>query len=100
MSVVFFRQEEQWDSGICMQGLNLLAHAQMLEISTGSECGGHGRCGKDRMRIAPEDQHKVSPVTAIERIHLKPEEIASGVRLGCQCFPESDGINLQVFLRE
>jgi hypothetical protein len=29
---------------------------------------------------------------------LKPDEIAAGVRLGCQCFPESDGISLRVFL--
>jgi ferredoxin len=99
MSVIFVRGEEQYDSGISMQGLNLLAHAQMIELSLGSTCGGHGKCGKDRIRISPQDQHKVSPITAIEKAHLKPDEIAAGMRLGCQCFPESDGISLQVFLQ-
>ncbi|MBU6155137.1 MAG: hypothetical protein KGP28_12610 [Bdellovibrionales bacterium] len=99
MSVVFIRGQEQWDTGISMQGLNLLAHAQMIELPIGSTCGGHGKCGKDRIRISLEDQHKVSPITAIEKAHLKPDELAVGVRLGCQCFPDSDGISLQVFLQ-
>ena len=98
MSVVFIRGAEEFDSGIAMQGLNLLAHAQMIELSLGSECGGHGKCGKDRVRILPEDRSKTSPVTAIERVHLRPEDLEAGMRLGCQCFPVSDGISLRVFL--
>jgi ferredoxin len=98
MSVVFVRGTEEFDSGVAMQGLNLLAHAQMIELSLGSECGGHGKCGKDRVRVPAEDRPKTSPVTAIERAHLRPEEIEAGIRLGCQCFPESDGVRLRVFL--
>ena len=98
MSVVFVRGTEEFDSGVAMQGLNLLAHAQMIELSLGSECGGHGKCGRDRVVISPEDRHKVSPPTAIESAQLSAAQLGAGMRLGCQCFPESDGLNLRVFL--
>ncbi|MBL7716227.1 MAG: hypothetical protein JNL01_12250 [Bdellovibrionales bacterium] len=67
--------------------LNVLAHSQLGEIFIGSQCGGHGKCGKDRVRIDPKDQSRLSPVTSAERLHLSEGQIAEGYRLGCQCWP-------------
>ena len=81
----------------CHRSLNLLAHAQIEELDIGSQCGGHGHCGKDRIQvIAPKNQ--LSSVTAQERIHLSEEELQSGWRLGCQCWPEEDDLELEVSL--
>lgn len=75
--------------------LNLLAHAQSIELEIGSRCGGHGVCGGDRVRIlAPSP--KLSAVTDAERRHLSKDEIARGYRLACQCFPESSDFSLRV----
>ena len=75
------------DSGFCDRNLNLLAHAQAIELETGSRCGGHGVCGGDRVRI--ESASRLSPLTEAEKEHLSPEEIQSGWRLACQCFPDN-----------
>ena len=45
-----------------------------------------------------KDGADLSPVTEIEKRHLSPGEIASGVRLACQCFPERDGAEIEVTL--
>ena len=42
-------------------------------------CGGHGRCGKCRVKVTGE----VSPLTGRERAVLSEAEIAEGVRLAC-----------------
>lgn len=83
------------DSEFCARQLNLLAHAQAIELDVGSECGGHGVCGKDRVRIAEGDRSKVSPVTDRERSHLSSAELAEGWRLACQAFPEADDSEIQ-----
>jgi|GEM_PF-6095785 len=98
MSVVFVRGDEEFDSGMCLKGLNLLGHAQMIELFIGSECGGHGKCGKDRVRLGSEDQAKVNPPTAIERIHLGERGLSDGFRLACQCFPDRDDSRIKVIL--
>jgi ferredoxin len=82
-------------TGFCLRGLNLLAHAQAIELDIGSECGGHGVCGRDRVRVSGGE---VSPVTDAERRHLTAAELAAGWRLGCQCFPERDGASLRAEL--
>jgi ferredoxin len=82
------------DSGLCEPQLNLLAHAQAIELDIGSECGGHGVCGGDRVRIPEAFRDDFSRVTAEEREHLSPEELENGWRLGCQCFPERAGLEL------
>ena len=77
--------------------LNLLAHAQILELDTGSECGGHGICIKDRMRIDPAMQKQnLNPPTEIERRKLKAAELNQGIRLACQAFPNPGCIRLEV----
>lgn len=82
-------------AGICDRNLNLLAHAQLVELDIGSECGGHGICGKDRLKLAPEARALVSPPTEEEREHLSKEQLAQGWRLGCQCYPEKSGMRIE-----
>ena len=68
--------------------LNLLAHAQMAEISVGSQCGGHGACGRDRLVISPNLQLRFfNQPTHLEEKHLSCTQILEGFRLACQCFP-------------
>lgn len=69
--------------------LNILAHAQLIETEIGSVCGGHGHCGKDKIKITT-GLEKTSKVTSKEEHHLSSQELNSGIRLGCQCFPEDE----------
>ncbi len=75
--------------------LNLLAHAQTLELEVGSRCGGHGICGGDRIRIL-DPAPRLSRITDAERRHLTKAELAAGYRLACQCFPETVEFSLRV----
>ncbi len=88
----------KFDSGECLRGLNLLGHAQWIELDLGSTCGGHGKCGLDRIFLNAQDQAKVNPVTEIEKNHLTAEEIAKGYRLACQTFPNRDGDEIMAHL--
>ncbi len=78
------------------RSLNLLAHAQVAEVGVGSVCGGHGRCGKDRVRVvfAAEQNANLNAPTAEERSHLSAAELSQGFRLACQVFPGSDGCSV------
>jgi ferredoxin len=95
MPIRFIKPEGEYEVG-CYRSLNLLAHAQMIELNIGSECGGHGVCGKDRIQILPIDQIKISPPTDHETEHLSVQEIADGYRLACQCFPSEDDLSFSV----
>ena len=83
------------DAGFCERNLNLLAHAQSLELDIGSLCGGHGICGGDRIRLNSAQQKLVSPPTEAERERLSAEELALGFRLACQCFPEKNNTEIR-----
>lgn len=79
--------------------LNLLAHAQSAEIDIGSQCGGHGVCGKDRVLIRdPAQRESLSPLTECERNHLSEIEIEAGWRLACQTFPNHSDRHLDIEL--
>lgn len=84
-------------TGICDPNLNLLAHAQSIELEIGSRCGGHGICGRDRIRVLNSD--KLSPITDDERSHLSKGELANGWRLACQCFPQEKDLDLHCVYR-
>jgi ferredoxin len=73
---------------LCEPQLNLLAHAQTIELDIGSLCGGHGICGGDRVRVPEGARSLLSPPTREEREHLGESGLAAGLRLACQCFPE------------
>lgn len=93
--------EAEEDSGLCERNLNLLAHAQAIELGIGSRCGGHGICGGDRVRIEPGEGGTplLSPVSEAEREHLSKDEIAQGWRLACQCYPEKSDQLIRVSYR-
>ncbi len=96
MSIRFKASENQTlhDTEICERNLNLLAHAQCIELEIGSRCGGFGECGGDRIRIDLAHQKDFSPLTEAEREHLSPDEIAAGWRLACQCFPQKNDLEI------
>jgi ferredoxin len=96
MTVRFVKPTHEHDTGLCERNLNLLAHAQAIELDIGSRCGGHGICGGDR--IKPDNAALLSPITDAERGHLTPEELAQGWRLACQCFPQEGDKNIQIIL--
>ena len=89
-TVTFIREKDQarYDTRTCEPQLNLLAHAQIIELEIGSSCGGHGICGGDRICISPSQKRYFSAPTEEERRHLSAAEIDAGWRLACQCFPE------------
>jgi len=89
--IVFVRSEGSFEVDFCEPQLNLLAHAQAIELDVGSRCGGHGICGGDRVKIDLSVEARevhLSRVTADEREHLTDEELHEGWRLACQCFPQ------------
>ncbi len=93
---------QSWSTDFCEPHLNLLAHAQALEIGIGSRCGGHGVCGGDKVRVwvrlddVKPGLEALSPITDQEREHLSAEELDSGYRLACQCYPNRSDLKLRV----
>jgi len=79
----------------CYRSLNLLAHAQIEDLDIGSQCGGHGICGGDRILVQTERKN-LSELTEAELRLLKPEEIQAGYRLACQCWPSEDDLEISV----
>jgi len=67
--------------------LNILAHAQILEIDIGSECGGHGICGKDRIFVQNTPQEALSSPSELEIQHLGRSLVQKDTRLACQAYP-------------
>ncbi len=79
----------------CYRNLNLLAHAQMEEIDLGSQCGGHGKCGMDRIQIL-NGRESISPPNEIETRHLSEQAIDQGWRLACQAWPDQETVPIEV----
>ena len=65
---------------------SLLQSAVPGVASAAMPCGGHGKCGKCKVRAAGA----LSPVTAAERHFLTDDELAAGMRLACQTFAEGN----------
>ena len=70
--------------------LNLLAHAQIVERSLQSRCGGHCECCTCRVLVI---EGRVSAMKDDERTLLSKARVLSNDgapqwRLACQCFPE------------
>lgn len=70
--------------------LDLLSGAGETHIS--APCGGHGRCGKCRVRIAGA----VTPPDETERRRLSADELAAGIRLGCRAFTAGGDVEVEV----
>jgi 2Fe-2S ferredoxin len=85
MAPIIFSNDQHTVHVPCVEGLNLLGHAQLEEIQTGSRCGGYGECGADRLQLTQGAEY-LTPLTDAEREHLSVLEIDQGFRLGCQAF--------------
>ncbi len=97
-------QGQSFKTDFCEPNLNLLAHAQALEIGVGSKCGGHGVCGADIVRVWVPAEEAAGPAalsayTEAEIRHLGAEKLAQGYRLACQCYPNKKGLHLKVEAR-
>jgi ferredoxin len=92
---IHFKSKTATTTVPCMRSLNLLGHAQIEEIELGSRCGGYGECGGDKIQIMA-GQEFLTSVTTSEKEHLTAEELQKGIRLGCQCFPQSDNVEIEV----
>ncbi len=79
----------------CYRGLNILGHAQIEEVDLGSQCGGHGICGRDRIQISIGKEN-VSLPNETEHQHLSVQEIKEGWRLACQTWPHRDEDEISV----
>jgi ferredoxin len=99
MAVRFFRDGKMISEVTCLQGLNLLGHAQMEDLETGSECGGHGRCGKDRVHVGEKHRQYLNAPTFYENKLLTVKMIEEGWRLACQAFPNENDLELDVTLQ-
>src|SRR5438874_1124845 len=76
--------------------LNLLAHAQLLERSVQSRCGGHCECGTCRVAISGG---RVSASRDAERELLaRVGSVGNAdprIRLACQTYPEKDQVGAE-----
>jgi uncharacterized 2Fe-2S/4Fe-4S cluster protein (DUF4445 family) len=68
-------------------GASLLDAARQAGVELVSLCGGVGLCQGCRLRLA---RGEASPVNRLEQDALGEADIASGYRLACQTYPESD----------
>jgi ferredoxin len=78
-----------------LTGLNLLGHAQLEELNIGSKCGGHGKCGADRVCVTEGTGHLSAPSEPEIRL-LGHEAISGGVRLACQTFPNNEDATIKL----
>lgn len=97
--MIHFLKEKKEYSIETESHLNLLGHAQLIELDVGSECGGHGICGKDRILIENLNREDFSPPTEAEKKHLSLEEIEKGIRLSCQCFPRDEKVTAKIQIK-
>ncbi len=69
--------------------LNLLAHADMIDLDLPQACGGQAECGTCRVRVVSGE---VTPPTPDE-LELRarfPRRFAEGERLSCRARPRGD----------
>jgi len=67
---------------LCEQGSGFLSVLLEKNVFVDNPCNGTGVCGKCKVRVYGADA-AVSKMEETERSLLKPEEIASGIRLAC-----------------
>ena len=70
----------------CPSGVRLVEYLRKKECGLRTPCGGHGSCGKCRVKVMKGDV----PVNGADRIHLSEKQLAEGIRLGCQIFTTED----------
>jgi uncharacterized 2Fe-2S/4Fe-4S cluster protein (DUF4445 family) len=73
--------------GACRGDQALVELTRALGVDLISLCGGHGHCGRCRVRIVAG---AVSEPTQTEHEQLTSQEIESGLRLACRTWPRGD----------
>ena len=73
--------------GLCRADEALVELTRALGVELISVCGGHGHCGRCRVRIV---SGAVSEPSQAEREQLTDEELAAGMRLACRTWPRGD----------
>lgn len=68
------------------EGTTLFNAAHWIGLPIESTCGGHGTCGKCRVRVLAGEVG----ITPADRRHLSEEELAAGWRLACECVLSDD----------
>ncbi len=71
-------------------GESVLAHARRAGVPLLAPCGGEGRCGKCRVRVAGRTKGGDDPGA------LSPEELRTGIRLACRCLPLPGAVTVTV----
>ncbi len=66
------------------KGESLLSALLRSHIYVNAVCGGHGLCGKCRVRMLSG----VTEATAADRRFFREEELVDGMRLACESYPE------------
>ncbi|MDR1747802.1 MAG: ASKHA domain-containing protein [Spirochaetaceae bacterium] len=68
--------------------LEILRERQFSErgIAVSAPCGGHGFCGKCRIRVVSGE----APISPQDMLLLTPEKIADGIRLACSFVPSGE----------
>lgn len=74
----------------CDEGETVAEAARVLGAPLRSDCGGKGKCGKCKITALPPGI--LSPLCEEEREVLTPEELDSGLRLGCKARIVGSGI--------
>lgn len=69
--------------------LNLLAHAEMIELDLPQTCGGQAECGTCRVRVV-EGECTPARGDEVELTSRHRGRFAQGERLSCQARPRSD----------
>lgn len=64
-------------------GKSVLQILNEKRVKVSAPCGGHGRCGKCKVRIKGD----VTPITEDEKKRLTDSEISEGIRLACVAKP-------------
>jgi len=69
---------------ICPPGRQISAYLREKGGFVPTPCGGHGNCGKCRVKVLEGDL----PVMRMDKVHLSETEIKAGIRLACQAMPK------------
>ena len=68
----------------CPPGKQLSAFLRENGTPVLTRCGGHGNCGKCKVKIIEGSL----PVMTMDKVHLTEAEIDAGIRLACQALPK------------
>jgi uncharacterized 2Fe-2S/4Fe-4S cluster protein (DUF4445 family) len=83
---------------VAAPGARVMDLARLVDIGISFTCGGKGKCGRCKV-IVREGMETLGPLTETEKNLLSPEEIRSGLRLGCALWSPAAG-NLVIEIPE